>query len=137
MTKDKDHVIRYGGMYALALAYSGTESHRAIKALIRFVASDVKDDVKRSVVLAIVYVMYSKPKQTLQLLSLLSTSYNLHIRYGTAMAVGISYAGTGLSDTISFLEPLASDNDGFVRQGAYIEMAMVMIQTSEAISVFF
>ncbi|GJW66462.1 26S proteasome non-ATPase regulatory subunit 1 homolog A, partial [Tanacetum coccineum] len=69
----------------------------------------VKDDVKRSAVLAIGFVMYSEPEQTLQILSLLSTSYNPHIRYGAAMAVGISCAG------------------------AYIAMAMVMIQTSEAI----
>ncbi|GJR63278.1 26S proteasome non-ATPase regulatory subunit 1 homolog A [Tanacetum coccineum] len=133
MTKDKDPVIRYGGMYALALAYSGTGSNSAIKTLLGFVASDVKDDVKRSAVLAIGFVMYSEPEQTLQILSHLSTSYNAHIRYGAAMAVGISCAGTGLSEAISLLEPLTSDNDGFVRQGAYIAMAMVMIQTSEAI----
>ncbi|GJZ86686.1 26S proteasome non-ATPase regulatory subunit 1 homolog A-like protein [Tanacetum coccineum] len=133
MKKDKDPVIRYGGMYALALAYSGTGSSRAIKTLLRFVASDVKDDVKRSVVLAIGFVMYSEPVQTLQILSLLSTSYNPHMRYGAAMAEGIVCTGTGLSEAISLLEPLTSDNDGFVRQGAYIAMSMVTIQTSEAI----
>nr|GEV04657.1 putative reverse transcriptase domain-containing protein [Tanacetum cinerariifolium] len=44
MKKDKDHVICYGAMYALALAYTRTGSCRAIKTLLRFVASDVKDD---------------------------------------------------------------------------------------------
>ncbi|GKC92244.1 26S proteasome non-ATPase regulatory subunit 1 homolog A [Tanacetum coccineum] len=97
------------------------------------VASYVKDDVKRSVVLAIRFVMCSEPVQTLQILSLLSTSYNPHMRYGAAMAVCISCAGDGLSEAISLLEPLTSDNDGFVRQGAYIAMSMVTIQTSEAI----
>ncbi|KAJ0816582.1 putative armadillo-like helical protein [Helianthus annuus] len=48
------------------------------------------------------------------------------------MAVGISCAGTGLSEAISLLEPLTSDVTDFVRQGALIAMAMVMIQTSEA-----
>ncbi|KAL9688581.1 hypothetical protein QQ045_033004 [Rhodiola kirilowii] len=49
-------------------------------------------------------------------------------------AVGISScAGTGLSDeAISLPEPLTSDVVDFVRQGALIAMAMVMVQVSEA-----
>ena len=46
--------------------------------------------------------------------------------------MGISCAGTGLSEAISLLEPLTSDVVDFVRQGALIAMAMVMVQTSEA-----
>lgn len=70
--------------------------------------------------------------QTPRIVSLLSESYNPHVRYGAAMAVGISCAGTGLSEAISLLEPLTSDVVDFVRQGALIAMAMVMIQTNEA-----
>lgn len=70
--------------------------------------------------------------QTPRIVSLLSESYNPHVRYGAALAVGISCAGTGLSEAISLLEPLTSDVVDFVRQGALIAMAMVMIQTSEA-----
>jgi len=70
--------------------------------------------------------------QTPRIVSLLSESYNPHVRYGAALAVGISCAGTGLSDAISLLEPLTSDVVDFVRQGALIAMAMVMIQTNES-----
>ena len=63
---------------------------------------------------------------------MLSESYNPHVRYGAALAVGISCAGSGLSDAISLLEPLTSDVVDFVRQGALIAMAMVMIQTNES-----
>lgn len=69
--------------------------------------------------------------QTPRIVSLLSESYNPHVRYGAAFAVGISCVGTGLSEAISLLEPLTSDVD-FVRQGALIAMAMVMVQISEA-----
>ena len=62
---------------------------------------------------------------------MLSESYNPHVRYGAALAVGISCAGTGLSEAISLLEPLTSDVVDFVRQGALIAMAMVMVQISE------
>lgn len=70
--------------------------------------------------------------QTPRIVSLLSESFNPHVRYGAALAVGISCAGTGLSEAISLLEPLTSDVVDFVRQGALIAMAMVMVQVSEA-----
>ncbi|OIV94131.1 hypothetical protein TanjilG_31556 [Lupinus angustifolius] len=132
MTRDQDPILRYGGMYALALAYSGTANNKAIRQLLHFAVSDVSDDVRRTAVLALGFVLYSDPEQTPRIVSLLSESYNPHVRYGAALAVGISCAGTGLSEAISLLEPLTSDVVDFVRQGALIAMAMVMVQTSEA-----
>ncbi|XP_075512124.1 26S proteasome non-ATPase regulatory subunit 1 homolog A-like [Primulina tabacum] len=132
MTRDQDPILRYGGMYALALAYRGTANNKAIRQLLHFAVSDVSDDVRRTAVLALGFVLYSDPEQTPRIVSLLSESYNPHVRYGAALAVGISCAGTGLSEAISLLEPLMSDVVDFVRQGALIAMAMVMVQTSEA-----
>ncbi|CAI9762778.1 unnamed protein product [Fraxinus pennsylvanica] len=132
MTRDQDPILRYGGMYALALAYQGTGNNKAIRQLLHFAVSDVSDDVRRTAVLALGFVLYADPEQTPRIVSLLSESYNPHVRYGAALAVGISCAGTGLSEAISLLEPLTSDVVDFVRQGALIAMAMVMIQISEA-----
>ncbi|GMH20299.1 hypothetical protein Nepgr_022140 [Nepenthes gracilis] len=132
MTRDQDPILRYGGMYALALAYRGTSNNKAIRQLLHFAVSDVSDDVRRTAVLALGFVLYSEPEQTPRIVSLLSESYNPHVRYGAALAVGISCAGTGLSEAISLLEPLTSDVVDFVRQGALIAMAMVMVQISEA-----
>ncbi|KAL6548530.1 26S proteasome non-ATPase regulatory subunit 1 A [Orobanche gracilis] len=132
MTRDQDPILRYGGMYALALAYRGTSNNKAIRQLLHFAVSDVSDDVRRTAVLALGFVLYSDPEQTPRIVSLLSESYNPHVRYGAALAVGISCAGTGLSEAISLLEPLTSDVVDFVRQGALMAMAMVMIQISEA-----
>ncbi|XP_076948182.1 26S proteasome non-ATPase regulatory subunit 1 homolog B-like [Bidens hawaiensis] len=132
MTLDQDAILRYGGMYALAMAYRGTGNNKAIRQLLHFAVSDVSDDVRRTAVLALGFVLYNDPEQTPKTVALLSESYNPHVRYGAAMAVGISCAGTGLSEAISLLEPLTSDVTDFVRQGALIAMAMVMIQTSEA-----
>ncbi|CAI9117777.1 OLC1v1019260C2 [Oldenlandia corymbosa var. corymbosa] len=132
MTRDQDPIVRYGGMYALALAYSGTANNKAIRQLLHFAVSDVSDDVRRTAVLALGFVLYSDPEQTPRIVSLLSESYNPHVRYGAALAVGISCAGTGMSEAISLLEPLTSDVVDFVRQGALIAMAMVMVQISEA-----
>jgi len=63
MTRDQDPIIRYGGMYALALAYSGTANNKAIRQLLHFAVSDVSDDVRRTAVLALGFVLYSDPEQ--------------------------------------------------------------------------
>ncbi|PRQ24138.1 hypothetical protein RchiOBHm_Chr6g0269101 [Rosa chinensis] len=118
-------------MYALGLAYKGTSNNKVIQQLLHFAVSDVSDDVRRTDVLALGFVMYSEP-ETPDIVSMLSVSYNPHVRYGAALAVGISCAGTGLSEAISLLEPLTLDSDDFVRQGALIASAMVMVQISEA-----
>ena len=132
MTRDQDPILRYGGMYALAMAYRGTANNSAIRRLLHFAVSDVSDDVRRTAVLALGFVLCSEPEQTPRIVSLLSESYNAHVRYGAAMAVGVSCAGSGSSEAISLLEPLTSDAVDFVRQGALIAMAMVLLQTTEA-----
>ena len=47
------------------------------------------------------------------------------------MAVGMACAGTCLREAISLLEPMLTDNTDFVRQGALIAMALVMMQQPE------
>lgn len=48
------------------------------------------------------------------------------------MAVGLACAGTGMKDAVSLLEPMLSDPVDFVRQGAVIAMALVLIQQPES-----
>jgi 26S proteasome regulatory subunit N2 len=64
--------------------------------------------------------------------SLLAESYNPHVRYGAAMAVGIACAATGNKEAAALLEPLAADPVDFVRQGAYIATALLLLQQPEA-----
>lgn len=132
MTRDQDPVLRYGGMYAFALAYRGTANNTAIRRLLHFAVSDVSDDVRRTAVISLGFVLSSEPTQTPRIVSLLSESYNAHIRYGVSLALGISCAGTDSNEAIAILEPLLNDPVDFVRQGALIGMAMVLLQTSEA-----
>lgn len=72
------------------------------------------------------------PEQCPSVVSLLSESYNPHVRYGAAMALGIACAGTGLREAIALLEPMAKfDPVNFVRQGALIASAMILIQQTD------
>ena len=68
------------------------------------------------------------------MVELLSESYNPHVRYGAAMALGISCAGTGLDEAIDLLEPMVKDPTDFVRQGALISLAMIMVQQNEVMN---
>lgn len=66
------------------------------------------------------------------MVSLLAESYNPHVRYGAAMALGIACAGTGLREAIALLEPMVKfDPVNFVRQGALIASAMILIQHTD------
>lgn len=72
------------------------------------------------------------PEQCPSVVSLLAESYNPHVRYGAAMALGIACAGTGLREAIALLEPMVKfDPVNFVRQGALIASAMILIQHTD------
>ncbi|GAA5934841.1 proteasome regulatory particle base subunit RPN2 [Sporobolomyces koalae] len=131
---DADAILRYGGVYTLALAYAGTGSNAAIRKLLHVAVSDVSDDVRRSAVTALGFLLFRNPQQVPRIVQLLSESYNPHVRYGSAMALGISCAGTGLEDAIALLEPLTKDAVDFVRQGACMALAMILIQQNDASS---
>ncbi|CDH53515.1 probable rpn2-26s proteasome regulatory subunit [Lichtheimia corymbifera JMRC:FSU:9682] len=129
---DKDPVLRYGGIYTIAMAYSGTGNNKAIRRLLHVAVSDVNDDVRRAAVTAIGFILLRNPKQVPRIVQLLAESYNPNVRYGAALALGISCAGTGYLDALELLEPMTKDPVDFVRQGALISQAMVLIQQTDA-----
>ena len=48
------------------------------------------------------------------------------------MAGGMACAATGQRDAVALLEPMLSDPTDFVRQGALISLALVMMQQPES-----
>ena len=131
---DPDSILRYGGIQTLALAYCGTGSNKAVRKLLHVAVSDVSDDVRRIAVMSLGFILFRKPNSVPRMVELLSESYNPHVRYGAAMALGISCAGTGLDDAIDLLEPMIKDPTDFVRQGALISLSMIMVQQNEAMN---
>jgi len=131
---DPDPTLRYGGIMTIALAYCGSSSNKAVRKLLHVAVSDVNDDVRRVAVLSLGFILFRKHKSVPRMVELLSESYNPHVRYGAAMALGISCAGTGLDEAIDLLEPMLKDSTDFVRQGALISLAMVLVQQNEAMN---
>ncbi|XP_048744052.2 26S proteasome non-ATPase regulatory subunit 1-like [Ostrea edulis] len=128
---DKDPILRWSGMFTIAMAYCGSGSNQAIRKLLHVAVSDVNDDVRRVAVTSLGFLLFRTPEQCPQVVSLLSESYNPHVRFGAAMALGIACAGTGLKEAISLLEPMTNDPVNYVRQGALIASALVLVQQNE------
>lgn len=132
MRTDRDPVLRYGAQYALALAYCGTGSNKAIRILLHTAVSDVSDDVRMAAVIGLAFVLFKTPERVPQLVKLLMESFNPHVRYASCMAVGIAMAGTGDAESIAMLEPMLDDMTDYVRQGALIGTAMIYMQQSDS-----
>jgi len=130
----QDPLLRYGGVYTLALAYAGTSNNNAVRQLLHIAVSDTSDDVRRAAVTSLAFLLFKNPGQVPRIVQLLSESYNPHVRCGATLALGIACAGTGLQDAVEILEPMTKDSVDFVRQGALIALGMILVQQSEAAS---
>jgi 26S proteasome regulatory subunit N2 len=97
------------------MAYVGTGSNNAVKSLLRFAVDDVSDDVRRSAVISLGFVMFKQYEQLPRIMNLLALSYNPYVRYGTALAMGIACAGTNYGEALNMLEPMLKDTVDFVR----------------------
>lgn len=134
LLSDPDPTLRYGGIMTIAMAYCGTGSNKAVRKLLHVAVSDVNDDVRRVAVMSLGFILFRKHTSVPRMVELLSESYNPHVRYGAAMALGISCAGTGLDEAVDLLEPMIKDPTDFVRQGALIALSMVLVQQNEVMN---
>lgn len=125
-------ILRYGGAFTIGLAYAGTGNNKAIKQLLHHAVSDPSDDVRRAAVTSLGFVLIRDYQSTPQIVELLSQSHNPHVRYGTALALGISCAGKAYAGAIEVLEPLTKDAVDFVRQAALMATSMILIQQTES-----
>ncbi|KAL7712588.1 26S proteasome non-ATPase regulatory subunit [Entamoeba marina] len=130
MINDADAVVRYGGMFTIAMAYCGTANEDAIKQLLHYSVTDSSDEVKRAAVLCLGFVLSKRIDELCKTIHLLIDSYNPHIRFGSALALGIAGASSNNPHVIKLLEPLLKDPTDFVKQGAYIAMGMVYMEAS-------
>ncbi len=132
LTRDRDALMRCGATYTIGMAYAGTGNNKAIQRLLHIAVSDVKDEVRMAAVTNIGFVSFQTPKQVPRLVCLLAESFNPLVRYGAAIAVGIACAGMPSKEAMDVIAPLCQDSADFVRQGALIAMAMVLMQSSES-----
>lgn len=128
LAADKDPILRTGACHTIALAYAGTGDNAMLRRLLHTAVSDVSDDVRRSAATALGFVLSRAPEQLPSVVALLCESFNPHVRYGSAMALGIACASTGNTEAIKLIEPLLSDGTAFVRQSAAVALGLIMMQ---------
>lgn len=132
LSNDKDSILRYGAMFMIGMAYVGKAKNSSISKLLHHASVDFCDDVRRAAVINLSFLLLNTPEKIPKILNLLSLSYNPHVRYGVAMAMGISSAGSANPESIVLLESMLNDAVSFVRQGAFIGLSMVLQQATEA-----
>ena len=55
---DQDPILRWSGMYTVAMAYCGTANNAAIRRLLHVAVSDVNDDVRRAAVTSLGFLLF-------------------------------------------------------------------------------
>ena len=133
LRNQNDPIQRYGGVWGIALSYVGTGSRDALDILLKISVTDTSDDVRRAAVTGLGFIL-SGSEELPEVLRLLLISYNPHIRYGAAMALGIAFAASGSLDIVNMLKPLSRDLIDFVRQAALLAMSMILQQQPESIT---
>ncbi|CAF1532294.1 unnamed protein product, partial [Rotaria sordida] len=58
LQRDKDPILRRSAMYTVAMAYCGTGNNAAVRKLLHVAVSDVNDDVRRSIVESLGFLMF-------------------------------------------------------------------------------
>ena len=129
LCRDKDPLLRFGGMYTIGMAFAGTANNAAIRKLLHVAVSDVANDVRRAAVTCLGLVMLNVPQRLPELVALLSESYNPHVRYGSCMALAIGCSSMdNPTEALVLLNTLLEDKVDFVKQGALIASSILLMQ---------
>ncbi|KAL8437901.1 hypothetical protein ACSSS7_000624 [Eimeria intestinalis] len=104
----------------------------AVERLLHRAVADVNDDVRRAAVLSLGFVLCGHSEELLRVMKLLGGSFNPHVRYGAAFALGFASAGSGSAEAVQLLQALTTDPTDFVRQGAFIGLGLLMQLQNEA-----
>lgn len=131
LISSRSDIEREAAAYIISLANVGNGSSKALKRLLQTAVSDVNEEVRKAASIGVGFVLSRRPEEVPSMIKLLAHSHHRHVRMGSALAIGISCAGTGDKDVIEILKPLLTDNEDMVRQHAMISMAMVLQQQNE------
>lgn len=106
----------------MASAYFKSSNPTIVRKLLKL-SNDISNEVKRTSIIALGFVMYHDDK-LIDIIKMLLYSYNPFIRYGCVMALAIGCKDN--KEAIEMIWPLLSDNVDFVRQGVYVALSLLM-----------
>lgn len=106
----------------LSTAFFKTSNAEAIEKLL-YISNDINNEVKRAAIIALGFVMY-QDEHLVEIIKLMIYSYNSFIRYGCVIALAVGAKDT--KEAIELIWPLLTDSVDYVRQAAYIGLALLM-----------
>ncbi|RKP20282.1 26S proteasome regulatory complex, non-ATPase subcomplex, Rpn2/Psmd1 subunit [Rozella allomycis CSF55] len=130
LKESKDPIMRYASVYVIGMSFVGSGNMKWIKHLLHVAVSDTSDDVRRVAIIFIGFLLYKNYEQVPKIIKLLSESFNPFVRFGSTLALGISCAGSNFEEALNILDPLTRDNVDYVKQGAFIAIAMICVQNN-------
>jgi 26S proteasome regulatory subunit N2 len=105
----------------MSCAYFKTSNPSIVRKLLKL-SNDINNEVKRTAIIALGFVMYHDDK-LISIIKMLMYSYNPFIRYGCVMALAIGCKDN--KEAIEMIWPLLNDSVDFVRQGVYVALAIL------------
>lgn len=131
LIQEKDQLLRMGAVNMLGLAYINTEDNEVLDLLLQIAATDLSNDVRRSAVLGICFVLLSNRQKALTLMLMLSNSYNEYVRHAVALSLGIIGAHKFDSKIHNLLKSLWKDKSFHIKQAVGIAWGLILQQGNE------
>uniref|UniRef100_A0A8C8H7S2 26S proteasome non-ATPase regulatory subunit 1 n=1 Tax=Oncorhynchus tshawytscha TaxID=74940 RepID=A0A8C8H7S2_ONCTS len=126
---------------ALGLVMLGSKSAQAIEDMVGYAQETQHEKILRGLSVGIAMVMYGRMEEADTLIESLCRDKDPILRRSGMYTVGMAYCGSGnnkairrllhVAEAINLLEPMTNDPVNYVRQGALISSALVMIQQTE------
>uniref|UniRef100_A0AAQ4Q1V3 26S proteasome non-ATPase regulatory subunit 1 n=1 Tax=Gasterosteus aculeatus aculeatus TaxID=481459 RepID=A0AAQ4Q1V3_GASAC len=126
---------------ALGLVMLGSKSAQAIEDMVGYAQETQHEKILRGLAVGIAMVMYGRMEEADTLIESLCRDKDPILRRSGMYTVGMAYCGSGnnkairrllhVAEAINLLEPMTNDPVNYVRQGALIASALIMIQQSE------
>uniref|UniRef100_A0AAQ6IRZ8 26S proteasome non-ATPase regulatory subunit 1 n=1 Tax=Anabas testudineus TaxID=64144 RepID=A0AAQ6IRZ8_ANATE len=126
---------------ALGLVMLGSKSAQAIEDMVGYAQETQHEKILRGLAVGIAMVMYGRMEEADALIESLCRDKDPILRRSGMYTVGMAYCGSGnnkairrllhVAEAINLLEPMTNDPVNYVRQGALIASALIMIQQTE------
>uniref|UniRef100_A0A7I2V479 26S proteasome non-ATPase regulatory subunit 1 n=1 Tax=Homo sapiens TaxID=9606 RepID=A0A7I2V479_HUMAN len=126
---------------ALGLVMLGSKNAQAIEDMVGYAQETQHEKILRGLAVGIALVMYGRMEEADALIESLCRDKDPILRRSGMYTVAMAYCGSGnnkairrllhVAEAINLLEPMTNDPVNYVRQGALIASALIMIQQTE------
>merc|ERR1719225_2099158 len=100
-------------------------------AMVAYAQETQHEKILRGLAVGIALVMYGRLEEADPLITSLMQDKDAILRRSGMYTIAMAYAGTGNKDALALIEPMKNDPVNYVRQGALIASAMILVQQTE------